>query len=48
MKLYLLFLIAAVAVGAAPIGRPVLRRPSTMLVGCLAVATLFYSYRFVR
>jgi hypothetical protein len=48
MRLWALFLIAAFVLAGTRLGAQARYRPVLLLLGTTAVATLFYSFRFVR
>ncbi len=48
MRLYLAFLVAAFVLGGTSTGRAMIRRPLGVLVGCMLVGAMFYSYRFIQ
>jgi len=48
MRLWVLFLISLFALSGTRLGDLGRRRPSLLLIGCFAVGSLFFSYRFVR
>ncbi len=48
MRTLLFFLLVTFVLGGASAGRPAMRRPSLLLIGCIVIGGAYYSYRFVR
>ena len=48
MRLFLLFLVGCFLLGGTRRGQAIAGRPAVVMLGCVLVGALFYSYRFVR